>query len=198
MKKDRGFSLIEMLVVVAILAVITMTALPSISSYFKISMSAAGREMATTIKEAYNATAITGKIHRLVYDLKENQYWVESGPPTALLDTKESKEKAERKLRFGFMKEPPRSPFSLEKTVTRKKLSLPRGIEFEDILTQQNPEPISEGMAYTHFFPHGVTEQTIIHLKDESNHRASLVISPLIGNSDLYERYVTRAELSGS
>ena len=52
-------------------------------------------------------------------------------------------------------------------------------------------------LAYTHFFPHGLTEQTIIHLTDTSGHKASLIISPLIGNTDVYDRYISLEEAFG-
>lgn len=200
-KNHHGFSLIEMLVVVAIIAMITGVALPTVSSYFQLSLNSATRELATTIKEAYNAAVVTGRVYRLVYDIKKNQYWVEAGPPDALLDTKETKEREERRKRYSRAedkeKEKENSPFALEKTITRKKLSLPRGVTYEDIVTQQSNEPLSEGVAYTHFFPHGVTEQSIIHLTDQSKHKASLVITPLIGNTELYDRYVNGAEVFG-
>lgn len=190
-----GFTLIELLVVVAIIAIFSAIAMPTISSYFKVSLSSAAREMASTIKETYNSSVMTGKVHRIAYDIKKGNYWVESGPPTALLETKESKEREERRKVFARAGEtPPPSGFSLEKSVTHKKMALPSGASFEDVITQQSLEPITEGVAYSHFFPHGFTEQTIIHLQDESKHKVSLVISPLIGKTDLYERYITRDE----
>jgi prepilin-type N-terminal cleavage/methylation domain-containing protein len=192
----KGFSLIEVLVVMAIVALISIMAMPSISSYFQVSLNSATRDIASTVKEAYNSAVVRGNVYRLVYDIGKAQYWVESGPPNVLLDTKESLEKEERRKRFARLSEaPPPSAFNLDKGVTRKKLSLPRGVDFEDIVTEQKHEPITEGMAYTHIFPHGLTERTIIHLKDTSKHHISLVISPLIGRTDLYERYVTAAEL---
>lgn len=196
--KEEGFSLIELIVVIALIVIISVFAIPGVSSYFQVSLSSATRDIASTVKEAYNSAVITGNVHRLVYDLKANQYWVESGPPTVLLDTAESKEREERRKRFASpSEEPPASPFKLERNVTRKKIELPRGVMFEDILTQQSPEPLTEGTAFTHFFPHGLTEQTVIHLTDQSKHHVTLVIAPLIGQTDLYERYATAEEIFG-
>lgn len=195
-KKQDGFTLIEMLVVVCIIVLISAMAMPSVSSYFQLSLNSATRDLATTIKEAYNSAVITGKVHRLVYNFKENSFWVESGPPTALMDTKESLEKEEMRKKFARSSDAqPKSEFSMEKSVTRKKMKLPRGVEFEDVVTQQSPDPITDGVAYTHFFPQGMTEQTLIHLKDGSNHHASLSVSPLIGITDVYDRYVGAKEI---
>lgn len=195
---SRGFTLIEMLVVLGIIILISLVAMPTVSSYFQVSLNSATRDLATNTKEAYNSTLISGRVHRIVYDLKDNSFWVESGPSDVLLDTKETKEKEEKRKRFmrsSKEAEKPSSQFNMEKAITRKKINLPRGVEYQDVLTQQSPNPILEGKAYTHFFPHGVTEQTIIHLKDQNKHEASLVISALNGMTDVYDRYVKGEEV---
>jgi len=196
-----GFSMVELLVVVALISLIGMFAIPGISNVFKVSLKSSTRDIATTIKETYNATVMTKRVHRLVYDIKANAYWVESGPSNILLETEESKEKFNRIRRFSNDaekekedKEKQDSAFSLAKNVTRKKIALPRGVEFEDVATEQSPEAITEEKAYTHFFPNGMIEQTVVHLKDNSNHRATLVIQPLVGRSTVYDRFVSREE----
>jgi type II secretion system protein H len=194
MKNNKGFTLIEMLVVVGIIALMAAVMMPTISSYFQVSLNSATRDLATTIKEAYNSSVVTGKVYRLVYDLKENTYWVEFGPAEVLLDTKESKEKEERRKKFS--KSVTKKPeFKMDTTISRKKAILPRGVVFEDLVTEQSKEPITEGTAYTHFFPHGLTEQTVIHLQDQSKHHASLVITALVGDTNVYDRYVTAKEI---
>jgi len=201
MKKSDGFTLIEMLVVVGIVALMAGVMMPTISSYFQVTINSATRDLATVIKEAYNSAVITGKIYRLVYDIKENTYWVESGPAQYLLHTKESKEKEERRKKFSFSKtsqdlqENKESQFKIDTTITRKKANLPRGVNYEDIATELSKDPITDGIAYSHFFPHGLTEQTIIHLQDQSKHHASLVITQLVGNTEVYDRYVTPKEI---
>src|SRR4051812_45884040 len=101
MSGAEGFTLIEMMVVVCIIVLISSMAMPSVSSYFQLSLNSATRDLATTIKEAYNSTVVSGKVHRLVYSFKDNNFWVESGPANSLLDTKESRDKEEMKKKFA-------------------------------------------------------------------------------------------------
>ncbi len=91
-----------------------------------------------------------------------------SRPPTVLLDTKESREREERKKRLASdrTRRPGLRPSRWTRASPARRSRLPTGVTFEDIMTQQSPEPVTEGMAYTHFFPHGMIEQTMIHLKD--------------------------------
>lgn len=200
---DAGFSLIELLVVVAIIAMATFMVVPRITSYFKVSLNSAAREMATTIKESFNSAIVTGKVYRIVYDIGGQEYWVETAPSLILLETEQSRERKKRRNRFKSLLTPSKdekdeeeeSSIMMDNAVTSKKVNLPRGVTFEDILTQQSPETIKEGKAYTHIFPHGIVEQTIVHLTDESKHHISLVLQPLVGKTDLYERYVTGAEV---
>lgn len=179
---------------VAIIALIGAFAIPNLSSYMKISLGSAAREMSSTIKETYNASVLTGRVYRLAYDFKSNSYWVEAGSSGSLLDTKETIERDERRSRFSSKedKPAPKSDFAPDKSITRGKTALPRGVVFEDILTEQSPDPVTEGTVYTHFFPHGISEQTVIHLKDTSEHHATLAISPVIGRTRVIDRYVRK------
>jgi type II secretory pathway pseudopilin PulG len=179
------------MIVIALIGLISIFAIPTVSSYFRISLNTVARQIATVIKDAYNSTVVSGNVNRLVYDLEGHKYWVEQGPPTTMLDTAETKEKEERRKRFGGEEAEKRpSGFGLNKIVTRKKISLPTGVMFEDVVTQQSKDPLINGTAYTHFFPHGIVERTIIHLKDSADHHFSLVISPITGRTELYENYI--------
>ena len=182
--------------VIAIIAFISALALPSLSSYFKISLNSATRDIASIVKEAYNSTAMTGKVHRIVFDLKEQNYWVEVGPANVLLDTTESLEKEKQRKKYTNKgDEAPAGPaFEMDRGVTRKKLSLPRGVVFEDVITEQSTEPIKETKAYSHFFPQGITEQTLIHLKDSENNHITLAITPIVGRTRLVPGYMKTFE----
>ncbi len=196
--RKGGFTLIELLVVIALIGLITFISLPSISNVFQISLQSATRELASTIKEAYNSAMITGRVHRIAYDLKESQFWVESGPTTALLETAESLEKKKRRERFSFFKkkeaQAPGADFALDPSITKKKKDLPRGVKFSDLLTERSKELVTEGIGYTHIFPSGITERTLIHLEDSQKHALSLVVETLTGRTRLINGRISEQE----
>ena len=114
------------------------------------------------------------------------------------MDTEETKARAEHAAKFAsklsdeeLKKKKANEPsFTLATYVTRKKTVLARGVEFEDVKTEQSDEPFKEGLVYTHFFPQGIIEQTVIHLKDNSNHHSTLIIAPTVGRTTVIEHFV--------
>jgi prepilin-type N-terminal cleavage/methylation domain-containing protein len=192
---ESGFTLIELLVVIALIALVSAFALPSVNSFFKLSLNTATREIAANVKESYNATLMTGKVHRIVFDLKEQKYWVEIGPAGVLMETAETLEKQARRKRLGLkVEESSDSAFQMDRSITKKKLTLPRGVEFEDVITEQSLEPITTGIAYAHSFPSGLMEKAIIHLKDSSKNQVTLLVTPLLGRTKFVPGYVKNFE----
>lgn len=196
----RGFTLLEILIVIAILGLVALVAIPSINNTFRFSVKSSAQDIATLIKDTSNSAQVTGKIHRIVYDLSKEQYWVEWTSDEALLDSEESK-KYEQEHQTIFKKStsdetrPQGASFSMAKTLTSKKKSLPIGVKYKDVITEQTEEPITEGVAYTYVFPHGITEKTIVHLTDSAKNDVSLIVSNLLGRSQIEGRYIDLKEL---
>ncbi len=88
-----------------------------------------------------------------------------------------------------------KSEFQLEVTITRKKKTLPRGITYEEVVTERKKTTLSEEVAYTHFFPHGMIEQTLIYLKNQSQHMVTLELPAVGGVSILHDGYVNANEI---
>ncbi|MEK7690917.1 MAG: prepilin-type N-terminal cleavage/methylation domain-containing protein, partial [Bdellovibrionota bacterium] len=140
-KDANGFSLIEVMVVVAIIALISAVALPSIRNFFKVSINSATREIGAILKQAYNATVISGRVHRIAYDLEKHEFWVEAGPASVLLHTEKTFEEERHRKKFASTEDneqaeaEARAGFSQAISVTPKKKVLPRGVRFLDVRT---------------------------------------------------------------
>lgn len=194
---ESGFSLLELLIVVGILGLVGLIAIPSISNTFRFSVQSSAREIATLIKDASNSAQITGKVHRIAYDLKNEQYWVESSSESTLLKSDESKEK-EKELHSIFSlkdDDAKKDAFRQEPMLTKKKRNLPIGVRFKDVFTEQSDEPISDGIAYTHIFPQGMSEKSLVHLEDTAKNVVSLIVTNLLGRCQVEGREITAKEV---
>jgi hypothetical protein len=71
-------------------------------------------------------------------------------------------------------------------TFTRRR-KLPAGIRFEDIVTVT--EKVQEGQAYTQFFPTGLVDRSIIHLRADDGSQLSVIIHALSGRVTIETGY---------
>ncbi|MBI3327788.1 MAG: hypothetical protein HYZ81_13940, partial [Nitrospinae bacterium] len=61
------------------------------------------------------------------------------------------------------------------------------GIRFEDIVTPT--EKVKDGQAFTKFFPTGLVENAIIHLRTDDGAQLTLFIHPLSGRVTIEQGY---------
>ena len=184
--KRRGFTLIEMLLVIGLMAFIFAIMIPGVNVSIRAAIQNSGREMASTVRAAYDEAVLKGRVFRVVFDLDKQQYWVEQGPHNLSLQTDEQREEDSRKdsKRTEEERKAVKRPvFGLAKDVTRDKRSLPSGVKFTDVITPQFKKGATAGLAAVHVFPHGFMEKLIIHLKDTSDHSMTLIADPVSGKT---------------
>lgn len=194
MQTFKGFTLIEILIVVGLIALIMVAAMPSLGVALKVNINTSVRDLATTIRSVYDEATLTGHVYRLALDLDKNQYWAEIGRRDFLMQTPEQaseQERHERQLTEEERKERSRkNAFSLATKVTKSKKKLPRGVYFSDILTSRSKELAKGGIAYAHIFPHGFIEKLTVHLHDDFGREATLNVNSVSGKSQVFNRYV--------
>jgi prepilin-type N-terminal cleavage/methylation domain-containing protein len=75
-----GFSLIEVLVVLSIIAAISSAILPNLGLSTGSQMSLALRDLSTNLRATYDSAVLSGRIHRLVIHPTTSEYWAEQAP----------------------------------------------------------------------------------------------------------------------
>ncbi|MGE4233795.1 MAG: Tfp pilus assembly protein FimT/FimU [Bacteriovoracia bacterium] len=195
-----GFTLIEILVVIFLIAVITSVAIPNIGMALRVNIRNSAKELATTIRSAHDEAVLKGQMYRIAFDMESSQYWVESGPKGFLIRTAKQQEEEKRlfEKKSKEEKENYKSPFSLDPNVTKHKLKLPTGVSFSEILTSQSKDPSKGGLVYAHVFPNGFIEKLRIHLKDKFDRESTLMVNSATGRSRYFDRYEREEAAGGS
>lgn len=166
--KGDGFTFLEIVVVLFILGLLLLLIYPKFQSLTEDGLQTATRHLVGVIQYLYHETIATRKIHRLSYDLKASGYRV------SVVNSN------------GELASP--AP------ILERRVSLPRGVTFQDVVTLHQGK-VTEGEAYTQFFPVGLAEKTVIHLADRGKRVFTLEINPLTGRVKVYEGYVEIKEV---
>ncbi|MFA4875655.1 MAG: type II secretion system protein [bacterium] len=90
---SSGFTLLEIVVALAIVALILGVVVSRMDTMLEWDMKKASNKLATTIRYLYNKSATEGLYIRLVLDIDENSYWVEATTDQFALSSGEGEKK---------------------------------------------------------------------------------------------------------
>lgn len=196
MPSQKGFTLIEIMIVLAIIAAIMSIAAPRLLRN-DTNVKPIARKILVLSKEIRTKARLTNSTYRLVIkmdDKNESSYWVERASGPRLVDP-EAYEK-ERENAGKKAEDLPPPLFQIDKTLTRKEQSLPRGLYFGSVETINNKTPITSGMAYIHYFPEGFVEASALQITDGNKLTWTLVFNPLTGQADIIEKAQSLRDLN--
>ncbi len=74
---ERGFTLLEIIIVVALIAGVYTFALPQFRIFSGLEISSTLNRLAVDIRSAWDVAVLTGKVHRLVFEVGGGDYWLE-------------------------------------------------------------------------------------------------------------------------
>lgn len=75
-KKTSGFTLIEVMIVIALMSLVYTLVLPRFSTNASLAFDSLSR-LSNDVRSAFDTAVLTGKPHRLVFELKSGKYWLE-------------------------------------------------------------------------------------------------------------------------
>lgn len=197
----RGFTLIELGVVIGILALVAMVVVPSIEAAFGVRTREEAARVAGSIRAMYGESVLSGNTCRLVFDLDEHRYWPEcASGRVAVAGQEESLRGArveEREDRFYGTEEEEeawrqiqaKSEFGAFESGLAPTRSLPDPVRIASVWTQHQTEPYEAGTAFLYFFPNGQSERAWIHVSDEDD-TYTIVVTPMTGRTRVMEGWV--------
>ncbi|MFC2075426.1 Tfp pilus assembly protein FimT/FimU [Bdellovibrionota bacterium] len=180
---EEGFTLIEIIGVIMLITLILGIAVPTLRSQYRYYIRSNARTLAATFAFLYDAAIIQNRTYRIVYDLDNKKFWVESAAGKILIEEEEEEEISEEKAATS-------QKFKKEEGRLSKEKKLGKGVSFMDVTLPRIGEPVIAGKAYTYILPTGYVEETWIHLEDESGQVFTITVNPLTGRATTYARLV--------
>ena len=162
----QGFTLLELSLVLFIIGLLVAVIVPRLGDLRGTRLESSARRLATLARYLNGEAAFSSQLYRLSYDLDERTYWV-----SILAANQHTPE---------FIADP--SPLA-------RPVRLPSSITFVDIQVPSAGR-VSTGQVYTHFYPQGYTDPTIIHLRDQHSRTVTVMIPPLPAEIGVFEGYV--------
>ena len=211
-KKVRGFTLIELTVVIAILGLVYALVIPRFSNITGLELKSTARKVASLVRYAYDDAVSENKRLRMVFGFGDEydsiwiEEWVESSP-TDLLDTKKEDYDSEDKKTLLEKEAEEKNPLGKYVPLEGKysKMKLPEYIKIKGIYLASQDKTIDRNFNMTQrekerktelpppsipFLPQGFTEDSIIYLSDGKNRDFSIRINPVTGKPTIYDSYV--------
>lgn len=190
----RGFTLIEIMIVVLIIALMMGMGVAVLFPGNEAKLREQSAKLAGTIKFLYNEAAVKNKYYRLVFDLDQQSYAVESSTEPFLVrmieeDPKKNAAKGEAPAE-GEPGATPAAGFTGEEGMLVQTTKLPAGIKFKDVFVMHHKERQERGKVEAYFFPNGFVEPLVVNLSDEDEQTFySLQVNPLTGRSKIRSEY---------
>jgi general secretion pathway protein H len=162
LNRESGFTLIEMTIVVLLLGLFAALVVPRLPGVGADGLKSSARRIAGTVKYFFNEAALSGRPHRLAYNLDEGTFGVR-------------RIEADGEV--------------VELSGTGREQRLKGNVRFKDI-TIPGRGAFSQGEVNTEIQPVGWMEETVVHLEEEDGRTMTLRIMPYTGTTEVYDGYL--------
>ena len=221
--KRRGITLIELMVVMALMGMLAMVGLPSLNALLGVEQQAAVKEMAQTLVWLREEAMLRNVAFRVELNLDRRTWNIKVGEPDSLIfssaeEAEEFRAEQKRQMRRfskrsiasgeADIEESPDNFDSLDDPRIESTKELAEGLAFDFVYTPQYGEdglrphleppedPEDDRIAYLHIFPDGTAEHAVIRIIEENDDEAgmTLELEPMGGQVFLTEEIIDPKE----
>jgi general secretion pathway protein H len=180
---DQGFTLIEVLVVVGLMALMATLFFPSLTGAFRAGAESQLRKLALTMGQARDRAMLANKLIRLNVDFEKQTLNLEEADSGHMIEKESEKSLSEREKEELAKKEA--NTWIQSESLMPKTVELPKTLKLIQISSPRYKKPLTEGQGRVYFFNDGHTDgATIFFETDEKTHFA-IVLHPITGLSKI-------------
>lgn len=161
---DAGFTLIEIGLVMLIIGLVLALAVPRFRDQGRAELMSQTRKLAATFRFLQQEAILNGRVYRLNYDLDQQRYFV-------------------TEAEFG-------DAFLPSTGILARDVTLPSTVQLADIDVPDLGGKIYEGTGFTHFFPDGYVDPTVVHLANGEEAYTLFVPNGLTGRAHVTAGYL--------
>jgi general secretion pathway protein H len=185
-KREQGFSLIEILIVVGLIALATTIFIPSLTGAFRTSTDAFARQTALVLGQARDRAMLTDKLIRLRIDLDKQVMSLDEASSSYLVPKAPDGPLSEREKEELEKKEA--AVYQPVKEIMAEPRALPKELRIVQVSTPRLKKPVTEGLVDIYFFNNGHTDGATIYLKSSEDVYNAIVLHPITGLSRLEQK----------
>jgi len=158
----RGFTLLELMVVMVLISLMTAFTMPTLrSSLFSDQLKTTTRRLVAMISETSQEAVRTQSAHFLSFDLGQNQVWMNDGAQDE----------------------------SEDDVIAKRHLNIDDSVKVVDIVSVYGGKR-SQGKTTIRFSKKGYVDMTLIHLRSGDGREMTLMLSPFLGVTKLFDSYI--------
>jgi general secretion pathway protein H len=179
-RTDAGFTLVELIIAVAVVAVLTAAAMPALNAVTGANARSAAGELAGAMRYLFDTAVLRRETCRLAIDLDERSWWAEctkdavfaARQAVSAADAAREEQDEELASRFPDERDAEKRRLLAKakwgKFADRigEKRTLPGSAAFTDVWAEHQRDPTSRGKAYVYFYRQGRAEEARVPIAD--------------------------------